>query len=352
MRNVVRRLEIGFGVGLLLVLTAGSCDKSDKDVSVGTAARGTVTEVVEASGVVTARAAATVSAPAAGTLTQLKVDAGDRVARNQIIAVVDSPELRARRDAARKALDAAKNQPAPGGGTAGFGAAQRRTDRQAAKSFEDARDATTKISDPNLRAALLKQVDAAEKQYASASATAGSAVRSLQHGVASLNEAVGALAAAQRVQAQQAYDLADAAVKALTLRAPVAGVVQLGGTATTAAPSLTSLLGGSSAPGATGSLPGVDDAIPQGGYVAAGTPVVTIVDADRLGLSADVDETDVLLVKAGVQATVELDAVPDGDYTATVHAVDLLPTTSARGGVSYKVRLDLARATSRCRGRA
>ena len=64
----------------------------------------------------------------------------------------------------------------------------------------------------------------------------------------------------------------------------------------------------------------------------------------RLGLVAEVDETDVLLVKAGVKATVELDAAAGSAYEATVRSIDLLPTTSARGGVSYKVRLDLAEA--------
>ena len=58
-------------------------------------------------------------------------------------------------------------------------------------------------------------------------------------------------------------------------------------------------------------------------------------------MTAEVDETDVLLVKPGVAATVELDAATGATYDAKVRAVDLLPTTSARGGVSYKVRLDL-----------
>jgi HlyD family secretion protein len=37
--------------------------------------------------------------------------------------------------------------------------------------------------------------------------------------------------------------------------------------------------------------------------------------------------------------------VPGAIYTATVAAVGLLPTTSARGGVSYRVRLRLAAGT-------
>ncbi len=53
-----------------------------------------------------------------------------------------------------------------------------------------------------------------------------------------------------------------------------------------------------------------------------------------LGVTAEVDETDVLLVEPGVPATVELDAVPGrGRYPATVAAVDVTPTRRAGGGV-------------------
>jgi multidrug efflux pump subunit AcrA (membrane-fusion protein) len=338
---------------MLVSLTAASCGDDDDGVTVGAASRGTVDEIVEAPGSVTARAAATLSAPAAGTLTDLRVEAGQRVSKGTVVAVIDAPELEARRESAAKALDqASRGGGSPGLSTSGFTAVRRKTDRQAAAAFDDARDAAGKIADTNLRGVLLKQVDAAEQQYESASASAAATLRSVQRGVASLGEAVSSLSAAQKLQAQQAYDLADAAVEALTLKAPVAGTVQFGGVASPSAGSasaLSSLLssagGAASAAGAgnaSTSLPGVDTAVPEGAYVAAGTPIVTIVDVAQLGLTAEVDETDVLLVQPGVTATVELDAATGATYPATVRAVDLLPTTSAQGGVSYRVRLDLA----------
>ena len=236
---------------------------------------------------------------------------------------------------------------APVSGTGDYTAVRHRTDKRAGKAFDTAREAAGNVTDEQVRAALLAQVDAAEEQYAAASETAGAAVRSVQQGVAGLSRAVGALTAAQRLQAQQAYQLADAAVDALTLRAPVAGVVQLGGTPSAGTPSLTDLLGSGATPasaaGAGPALPGVDVAVPEGAAVGAGTPIVTIVDTGRLGLAAEVDETDVLLVEAGGPATVELDAATGASYQASVRAVDLLPTTSARGGVSYRVRLDLGK---------
>jgi HlyD family secretion protein len=85
--------------------------------------------------------------------------------------------------------------------------------------------------------------------------------------------------------------------------------------------------------------------VPAGAYVTAGTPIATIVDTARLGLSAEVDETDVLLVKPGGTADVEFDAVTGATYQAVVRSIDLLPTTSATGGVSYRVRLDLGKGT-------
>jgi HlyD family secretion protein len=336
---------------LLPSLTAASCGDNARGVSVGAAARGTVDEIVEAPGSVTARAAGTVSSPADGTLAELRVDAGDRVSKGQVVAVIDSPAVQQRLTDAERALDQASRGGVPsGGGTAAFTAVRRRTDAQADAAFDAARDAAQKVSDAHLKTALLQQVNAARKQYAAASAAAAAAVRSVQRGVAGLAQAVGALSAAQRLQAEQAYALAYAAVEALTLRAPVAGVVQLGGTAPGGTGSLTDLLSAGastgsvpSAPAAT--LPGVDAAVPEGAVVSAGTPILTVVDTGKLGLAADVDETDVLLVRAGGTATVELDAATGATYRATVRAIDLLPTTSARGGVSYRVRLDLGKGT-------
>ncbi|MEV0900110.1 HlyD family efflux transporter periplasmic adaptor subunit [Actinoplanes sp. NPDC049802] len=338
-----RAVILSLGV-LLLLQTGASCDDEASAVRLGSAEVGTVDEIVEAPGTVTARTAATLTAPAAGTLRELMVEPGEAVRKGDVLAVIDSPELIRRRDAAGEALDQAPSGGGVGiGGTAEFTAVRQRTDEQAADAFEQARDAAGKIADQQVRKALLRQVDAAEKQYETASAASAAALRSVQRGVASLGRAMGALSAAQRLQAEQAYELADAAVDALTLKAPVSGVVQYGGPPQTGGGSLAGLLeSGGQVPQAGGTVSsGVDAAVPEGGYVAAGTPVITVVDTGRLGLSAEVDETDVLLVEGGVEAEVELDAAPGARYPATVRAVDLLPTTSARGGVSYRVRLDL-----------
>ncbi|MFJ8580412.1 efflux RND transporter periplasmic adaptor subunit [Micromonospora sp. NPDC093277] len=346
-----RLLTALLAVVALTGTTAASCGDDKSGVTVAQVGHSEVTEVIDAPATVTARAAATLTAPADGTMASLRVQPGQRVARGQVLAVIDSPSAQERLKQSREALRAARRA-GRGVGVGDLGGRRRGTDKAAAEAFDAARQAAGKIGDPQLRSALLLQVDSAQQQYESAARAADQAVAAVQRGVAGLNNAVGALSAAQRLQAQQAYDLAKATVDALTLRAPIAGVVQPGGTRAATPTDLTSLFGagggtagldpsalGAGAQG--GPPPGVDDAVPPGGRVTAGTPVLTIVDTGDLGLLAEVDETDVLLVRAGLSASVELDAVTGASYDATVRSVDVLPTSSARGGVTYRVRLGL-----------
>ncbi|WP_433551683.1 efflux RND transporter periplasmic adaptor subunit [Micromonospora zamorensis] len=341
-------------VAVLTATTAASCGDDQPPVALASAARNPVSEVIDAPATVTARAAATLTAPADGTLSSLRVQPGQSVKRGQVLAVVDSPSAQQRLRQAKEALDAAKRA-GRGVSTGDLTGSRRDTDKAANEAFDAARKAAEKIADPQLKNALLTQVTSAQRQYAAAAQSADQAVRAVQRGISGLNSAVGALSAAQRLQAQQGYDLAKSTVDALTLRAPIAGVVQPGGTragggATGGLAGLLEQAGGAQAAGLDPSVlapsqggppAGVDDAVAVGGRVTAGTPVLTVVDTGQLGLLAEVDETDVLLVKAGVTATVELDAVTGASYDATVRSVDVLPTSSAQGGVSYRVRLAL-----------
>ncbi|MDG4794146.1 efflux RND transporter periplasmic adaptor subunit [Micromonospora sp. WMMD1082] len=344
-----RLLTALLAVAVLILTSAASCGGDEPSIALASAARAPVAEEIDAPATVTARAAATLTAPADGTLGRLRVEPGQRVTRGQVLAVINSPSARERLRQARAALAAAKR--AGGGGGGNLAGSLRGTDRAAGEAHAAARAAAAKISDPELRKALLTQVEAAQRQYDAAARTADRAVREVQRGVRNLNSAVDALATAQRLQAQQAYDLAKATVDALTLRAPIAGVVQPGGVS---AGGSTGALGGLLESGGlpagigpealgapAGPPPGVDTAVPVGGRVTAGTPVLTVVDTRELGLLAEVDETDVLLVRAGLTGTVELDAVTGATYEATVRSIDVLPSTSARGGVSYRVRLTL-----------
>ncbi|WP_146167743.1 biotin/lipoyl-binding protein, partial [Micromonospora sp. MH33] len=88
--------------------TAASCGDDPSAVTVAQVGRSAVTEVIDAPATVTARAAATLPAPADGTLASLRVQPGQRVARGQVLAVIDSPSARDRLTQARAALRAAK----------------------------------------------------------------------------------------------------------------------------------------------------------------------------------------------------------------------------------------------------
>ena len=89
----------------------------------------------------------------------------------------------------------------------------------------------------------------------------------------------------------------------------------------------------------------IEESFSRNDDAAAFTALAELRSLAKDSVTAEVDETDVLLVKAGTKAVVEVDAVPDAQYVATVRAVDLSPTSSAGGGVSYRVRLALGAGT-------
>jgi len=339
---------------IALALGTAACDSSTEGIATDTVRRASVHEIVDVPASVTAKAVATLTAPADGTLARLAVEPGATVRAGVIVAIIDSPSARKRLADAKAALAAAS-----GGGrvrSVDLSGVQRGVDAAAADAFAAARSAAGEIADETVRAALLAQVDAAEAHYESAAKTSRALVRQVQRGIAGIGQAVAALGAAQKAQAKAAYDLAKSTVDALTLRAPIGGVVQFARpVASASADPLAGLLGavsgggaavagatgssGSSAGGSLGPVAGVDDILAIGDRVATGAPVVTIVDIAEIGLAGEVDETDVLLVSPGVVASVELDAAPGVRYEATVRSIDLLPTPSARGGVAYRIRL-------------
>jgi multidrug efflux pump subunit AcrA (membrane-fusion protein) len=336
-------------------LTAAACEPSDGAIATDEVRRATVTEIVDVPASVTARAVATLTAPAEGTIKTLPVTPGAPVEAGTVIAVIDSPAARKRLADARATLAAANRI---GGRTdaVDLSGAQADLDAAAGEAFAAARVAANEIADETIRAALLAQVSAAQQQYESTAQTSRSLVRQVQQGIAGIGDAVAALGAAQRVQARAAVDLARAGVAALTVRAPISGVVQFARpSAGTAADPLAGLLGavGAAGPGlgsgvesgtgaANQGVAGVDDVIAIGDRVSAGAAIVTIVDVSELGLVGEVDETDVMLVSPGITAEVELDAAPGFRYEAVVRSVDLLPTPSARGGAAYRIRLSFA----------
>lgn len=339
------------------VLLTGCTGGDEPAVQVAAVGRSTVTEVVEAPATIQARATSTLSSPATGTVRQVYVRDGERVGAGTLLVRIESPQTTAQLTRARAQL-AQVDSAAPGSPALLPVPA---ADDGATTAFDTAAKAAVRIPDPRARATALGQLESARRQYLAAAAQARAAVAAINSGIGSLSSALASLTSAQRTQAATAVQIAEQAVRALDVRAPIDGTVQLGGTAPAGGEqgggSLDSVLqnlpadvrdqaesalGGAATSGGSASTTGP---VTEGMPVTSGTVLATLVDTSVLSLVAEVDETDVFLVKRGVKAEVELDAVPGARYTATVAGVDLTPTQSARGGVAYRARLTLGAGT-------
>ncbi|MFB9251361.1 efflux RND transporter periplasmic adaptor subunit [Sphaerisporangium melleum] len=360
-------------IGLTLLVSACSQDETPK-VQIAEVTRAPVSEVVEAPATVSARATAVLRSPAAGTVAKLYVQDGDTVRKGQILAKIRSPQAQEQLKQARAAERQAKRPVRLGGAAsapairlAGLTGAPA-LDRQAARGFARARAAARKVEDRRVRAQLLAAVDAAQTQHRAQRAALEQITRNLTRsvnqilaqvsgqigaGIGGLATSMTSLQAASRSQAKAAAKVAGATVKGLTIKAPFGGVVTLGGPAG-GGPDLGSLLGqlpaglsGQAGAAAAGASPGGAASGSSGGAVATGVPVgagdavVTVTDVSKLTLTADVDETDVLLVTRGVRAEAELDAVAGATYRAKVAGVGVTPKEGTTGGVGYPVRLVL-----------
>jgi HlyD family secretion protein len=345
-----------------LGLIAGCSGEQDPRVEVAPVGRATVGEVVDAPGSVTARATAALTAPADAVVTEVLVADGAQVEAGAELVRLASPSADA---ALRQALEAQRTAgrtavPAP---RADLSPLQDQVDAAAAASLAAGREAAAQIPDPALRAQAEQRLVEAEQRQAAASAAARASLRQLGASASGIGGALSAATGGQRLQAGAAVDAARKTIEALSVRAPIAGVVSLGAGAAPAAPAggdLSGLLerlpeavqapaaaaldGGAAGP--AGPMMTTSGGLAAGAQLRSGAPVLTVTDLSGLTVDAEVDETDVLLVKAGTPAVVEVDAVPDATYPATVTAVDLVPTTSARGGVSYRVRLALGNGTT------
>jgi multidrug efflux pump subunit AcrA (membrane-fusion protein) len=356
-RSERRQVALAGVLAASLIVIAACSGESEDPVETGPVGRSDVTEIVEAPATVVARGSATVTAPADGEVRRLRVRDGAEVRKGELIMTIASPSARRALADAREA-DAAVASSAPAApSTAGLSSSVSRADRAARRAFDRAEEAAKDLPTRDARRAALAQLRAAEAQYASARRAVDDALDQVDAGVGSVSSAVGALSSAQRIQTRAALEAAQRTVDALEVRAPIAGTITFGappgassGGGSTGG--LSSLLGqlpdaqqdlassflGDAGAGASAEATGE---IARGAPVSSGQPLLTVTDVSRLSLAAQVDETDVLLVEDGIAAEVELSAVPGAVYGARVTSVGLSPTTSARGGVTYEVRLRL-----------
>jgi RND family efflux transporter MFP subunit len=242
--------------------------------------------VLQATGYVTARRMATVSAQITGTLTEVLIDEGFKVRKGQVLARLDDTGLKA-----------------------GLAAAE-------------AQIRTAEANQGQLRAQLA-QAQADEKRQAELNASGMTTRQSREQAATAVKTVSAQLEASQRqieaaqAQAKQArvnYDYA-------TVRAPFDGVV------TARAAQVGEIISPLSA---------------GGGFTRTG--VGTIVDMDSLEVNVDVNEAYIAQVKADMPCEAVLDAYPDWKIPA--HVVAVIPSAD-RGKATVKVRVALEKKDDR-----
>lgn len=238
------------------------------------------TAVLQATGYITARRQATVSAQITGTLTQVLIEEGEHVDKDQILAHLDDTAQRA-------------------------GLAQAQAQQQAAQA---------------ILAQYTAQAEQARRDLVRAQDLVGRHLVS-QQTVDDARTKVATLAAQVQAQRKQ-IDLAAAGVRYAqvqldycTVRAPFAGVII----------AKAAQVGEIVSPLSAG-----------GGFTRTG--VGTIVDMDSLEVDVDVNEAYINRVQANQKAQAVLDAYPN--WTIPAHVIAVIPTAD-RGKATVKVRIAL-----------
>jgi RND family efflux transporter MFP subunit len=236
--------------------------------------------VLQATGYVTARRQATVSAQIVGTLSEVLIEEGDHVRKGQVLAKLEDNAYRAGLDAARAAAAAAQAQVA-----------------QAQVQLTQARKDADRMHTLAVRGLVSTQ---AAEQARTAAATAAAQLET--------SRKQAAVAQAQAAEAQVSFDYT-------VVRAPFDGVVT----------DKTAQVGEIISPMAAG-----------GGFTRTG--VGTIVDMDSLEVDVDVNEAYIGRVRPHMPAQAVLDAYPD--WTIPAHVIAIVPAAD-RGKATVKVRVAL-----------
>jgi HlyD family secretion protein len=358
-------------LGVVAVLVLGGCDRGDDGRYAAEPVRtAEVVERVSAPGAVQAAGQAELKAPAAARVERLVVKDGQEVTSGQLVAELSSEQVDDQVRQAQAAVDAASSLGgvAPtlptGAALSAFQQVQSQVTATSAAVIAALRSALPLVPRAQ-RARLQRRIDRAQVRVAELERQAGQAATEAAAAANAQADAmqasIEAATAAQRSQAELALELAQDQQDRLTLESPLDGTVQLGrsGGGGTALPQVQGLPEGASEAlqglsGAGGQAAATGPPLRVGSEVTAGQTVATVFDVSDLLVSAEVDETDIALVKPGQTARVELDAFPQAAFGAKVRRVAVAPTSgqSASGGVTYQVDLALGEAEDGAPGEA
>ncbi|WP_266170693.1 efflux RND transporter periplasmic adaptor subunit [Dyella subtropica] len=236
--------------------------------------------VLQATGYITARRQATVSAQITGTLTEVLIEEGDHVEKGQVLARLDDNGYRAALDSAKANTLAAQAQVV-----------------QLQAQLDQAQHDAVRMHTLVASGLVSKQQDEQARTLAASTAAQLNAQRKLA-----------AAAQAQTTQAQVNFDYT-------VVHAPFTGVI------TQKAAQVGEIISPLSA---------------GGGFTRTG--VGTIVDMDSLEIDVDVNEAYIGRVKASMPAEAVLDAYPDWKIPA--HVIAIVPAAD-RGKATVKVRVAL-----------
>lgn len=143
----------------------------------------------------------------------------------------------------------------------------------------------------------------------------------------------GAMASADAAleAAAAAKALAEEILEKATIVAPVDGIL-LFNSATASLGAGLSGFGAAASPAASELGPGSS--------VSPASAPFTIVSFETLRFTALVDETDVVSVRPGMRAAIQLDGLPDEEFTAEVSVVGIEAVTTPTGGTAFPVEIE------------
>ncbi|MFC4765308.1 efflux RND transporter periplasmic adaptor subunit [Dyella koreensis] len=268
------------GGGAWLWLGSASAVEVQTATAIAPSANTGAGAVLQATGYVTARRQATVSAQITGTLTEVLIEEGDHVEKGQILARLDDNAYRAGLDSAKASALAAHAQIL-----------------QLQAQLDQAQHDAARMHTLVATGLVSKQQDEQARTLVSSTAAQLNSQRKLA-----------AAADAQTTQAQVNFDYT-------VVRAPFTGVI------TQKAAQVGEIISPLSA---------------GGGFTRTG--VGTIVDMDSLEIDVDVNEAYIGRVKARMPAEAVLDAYPDWKIPA--HVIAIVPAAD-RGKATVKVRVAL-----------
>ncbi len=337
------------------------------DYETYTVARGNISATVSATGSILPEREANLSFQGTGTIAEIRAQLGQQVKAGDVLARLDTTDLNLavhQAEIAVRQAQAQLSQLQDKPNSADLAAAQ-----AALESAKSAYDQLLKGADKDQLAAAKSQVEQARASLQQAQAAydkvkdnpmIGMLPQSLQlqqatialetaeanYRVASRGANASQLAAAQAQIAQ-----ATASLDRLT-RGPSAGQLEVAQAGVDQAQlSLEQAKRRLENAAITAPWDGIVTAVNmvQGTMASPSMPAFKLADTSQYHLDVQVDELDVANLAEGQPVTIEVDALPEEKLSGTVARVAPAAVTTATGGVSYNVRINIAPTASALR---